>query len=603
MIVLTLLPLPKVVADEVELSDEELEDYFVFEEGTWWDYMNTVSYAGDYDTSEIDFVEDEEDAISRTESLYCKVYRCFSLSTSSYYIESYIEDGNIYMDTISGYDVGDVLTFSLDGIENQELEEVQGYLLGYDSLSGIASERNCDVELGTYTYESYTGEALQHLCSTVLVGSDDVEVRMVTIESIVKDLGTVASEIQIYSDGDWQVTYSSTLVDTSVDVEDLSEEVDLAEEYDWSGIDLADYMEFENADWWEYKSTLSIYSLSSVLEGRMVQYQEDEEGLSGYLEDNKYYVNAFDGDPLEEDYLIMDLEGYTTKVQDEDIHAFGLDEETWGEMEDLVISCEYSWLESEEFTLESGKDYEGEGILEQCSFILESITSGLTMELITETTYMKDYGVSYGIARFYADGVLIIQGEQELLNSSLVTKSIFNDLEVLHKNFAAIHFLKNEGVLSGYEDGSFKPDNTVNRAELLKILVEGQGVTPDEQQYQNCFPDVTTEWYAKYVCYAKEEGWVSGYPDGTFRPADAVNKVEALKMLLNSQDIDTDEELESAFTDVSDSDWFAEYVKTAEELGLLEENDRFFFPDAERTRAGIAEELYRLLNQISEVES
>lgn len=46
--------------------------------------------------------------------------------------------------------------------------------------------------------------------------------------------------------------------------------------------------------------------------------------------------------------------------------------------------------------------------------------------------------------------------------------------------------------------------------------------TEDENLYENCFEDVEDEWFAPYVCYAKEKGWVTGYPDGTFKPENNV---------------------------------------------------------------------------------
>src|SRR6185295_10570076 len=65
--------------------------------------------------------------------------------------------------------------------------------------------------------------------------------------------------------------------------------------------------------------------------------------------------------------------------------------------------------------------------------------------------------------------------------------------------------------------------------EFLKILLESRGeVTSD---MKNCFPDVQEEWFAKYVCLAKSEGIVGGYPDGTFKPNQSINFVEASKML------------------------------------------------------------------------
>jgi hypothetical protein len=171
----------------------------------------------------------------------------------------------------------------------------------------------------------------------------------------------------------------------------------------------------------------------------------------------------------------------------------------------------------------------------------------------------------------------------------------FNDVVSSHDNADAIVYLYEQGVISGYDDGSFQPDKTVNRAELLKILVEGQGVTPDADTYKDCFPDVAADWYAKYVCYAYEEGWVSGYPDGTFLPAQTVNKVEALKMLVNSQELEVSSGTENPFDDVTVEDWFEPYVTKAKELGILEETGSTFSPSGEMARAGISENLYRLL--------
>ena len=70
---------------------------------------------------------------------------------------------------------------------------------------------------------------------------------------------------------------------------------------------------------------------------------------------------------------------------------------------------------------------------------------------------------------------------------------IFNDVETKSKNSQAIKYLKDNQIIGGYSDGSFKPSNSINRAELLKILVEGIGNRPDETKYKNCFPDVKNE--------------------------------------------------------------------------------------------------------------
>ncbi len=172
---------------------------------------------------------------------------------------------------------------------------------------------------------------------------------------------------------------------------------------------------------------------------------------------------------------------------------------------------------------------------------------------------------------------------------------IFDDVSFDDPNAEAISYLQSVGIVSGYPDGTFKPDNELNRAELMKILVEGAGYDPPDELYNNCFPDVADDWYARYVCFATDEGWVEGYPDGTFKPEQSVNKVEALKMLLNTFDVGTEETSTRPFSDVSITAWYAEYVNTALVLGLLEETGDYYFPAAYITRGQISENLYRLL--------
>jgi hypothetical protein len=135
-------------------------------------------------------------------------------------------------------------------------------------------------------------------------------------------------------------------------------------------------------------------------------------------------------------------------------------------------------------------------------------------------------------------------------------------------------------------------------------LIEAQGVTPDENVYKNCFSDVGSEWYAPYVCYAKVEGWVSGYSNGEFRPGNPVNKVEALKILFNVYEAGLVEGVEVAelnYPDLDPNAWYAIYVWKASKLGILEEPaGSTFDAGAELTRAQMAHILYSFLVVSSE---
>ncbi|MFA5843165.1 MAG: S-layer homology domain-containing protein [Candidatus Gracilibacteria bacterium] len=142
----------------------------------------------------------------------------------------------------------------------------------------------------------------------------------------------------------------------------------------------------------------------------------------------------------------------------------------------------------------------------------------------------------------------------------------FSDVSSTNENREAIEYLVYNGTLKGYDDSTFRPSNTINRAELMKVLVLSQGIEPDATVYKNCFPDVTTEWFAPYVCYAHEQGWVDGYPDNTFLPANTVNKVEAAKMVINAwgySDMLPDSlsiSKSDLFDDTYPSVWYAPYV-------------------------------------------
>lgn len=77
----------------------------------------------------------------------------------------------------------------------------------------------------------------------------------------------------------------------------------------------------------------------------------------------------------------------------------------------------------------------------------------------------------------------------------------FYDVSESHPNFGAIEFLKQANVINGYEDGSFKPDNKVNRAESLKMILLSAGVyVSGTNSGANTFSDVDQNaWFFNYI--------------------------------------------------------------------------------------------------------
>ena len=118
----------------------------------------------------------------------------------------------------------------------------------------------------------------------------------------------------------------------------------------------------------------------------------------------------------------------------------------------------------------------------------------------------------------------------------------------------AISTLVQAGVLGGYGDGTFRP---VTRAELAAILVRVQGGS--ESAGNTTFTDTDRHWAEGYISSAVTSGLVFGYDDGTFKPNRSITRAEAVTMmnrLLMRSPMDSSYTGSVSFTDVQPSDWF-----------------------------------------------
>lgn len=173
--------------------------------------------------------------------------------------------------------------------------------------------------------------------------------------------------------------------------------------------------------------------------------------------------------------------------------------------------------------------------------------------------------------------------------------TLFADIGNFHPNFQAIKFLKDEGVIQGYPDGSFKPTNSVSRVEIIKFILEG--IDADLRTARSLtFKDTNkSEWYGNYLYTAQMLGIVDGYPDGTFKPTASVNKVEFLKMLINAMNIDLDPNNNTTpFSDIDRNQWYAPYVRFAHDKNLLDTSGSKFNPSQAMQRDEVAEAIYRV---------
>jgi len=148
----------------------------------------------------------------------------------------------------------------------------------------------------------------------------------------------------------------------------------------------------------------------------------------------------------------------------------------------------------------------------------------------------------------------------------------------------AIRYLQRRSLVSGYPDGTFRPAGEVSRAELTTLLMaERLDSTPTASA---CFVDVVSQWYAAYVCAAKDAGLIQGYQDARFRPDEAVSYAEALKLVIEAFGFPVDE-----VGTLEHSRWYSPYQDFAHYYAILETNT--YQPEAPLSRDAMAQLVYR----------
>lgn len=175
----------------------------------------------------------------------------------------------------------------------------------------------------------------------------------------------------------------------------------------------------------------------------------------------------------------------------------------------------------------------------------------------------------------------------------------FIDVSPTHPNYNAIEFLKSKSIIKGYADGSFKPNQEVNRVEALKMIFTAAGISTTIPTVSQ-FPDVSLDtWFAPYVMTGKSKNIINGdSATGNFAPSRTVKKVEFVKMLLLSFQKDVSKHLNKTgvATDVSDGAWYIPYVSYAKTINIIVPNaENKIYPEKTLTRAECAEIIYQLL--------
>ena len=184
-------------------------------------------------------------------------------------------------------------------------------------------------------------------------------------------------------------------------------------------------------------------------------------------------------------------------------------------------------------------------------------------------------------------------------------KNPFKDVSVNDSFYEAVKFVNENGLFVGVAADRFAPEGTMTRAMFVTVL--GRLSKVDVSEYTTTsFSDVETGlWYSEYVEWAAEQGIILGYGDGTFGPENLVNREQAVLIIqryvkmcgIAAEPSNYDLKIEDA---AEVSDWALDAVKWACEKGIFVLDEGLIKPRVPSTRAGIAHLILNLADKLAE---
>lgn len=296
------------------------------------------------------------------------------------------------------------------------------------------------------------------------------------------------------------------------------------------------------------------YSPSSLVECGFISNVDECEKLTDPIYQDKIAMSIADGI---EKYLIENVE-----LNDSNIPAI---------KKGQVIDCDTLNIRSG-----PGSNY----------IIIGTLQNGDTVDILGKFNNWYKIKSSIGYGYVYYKYIKLI--EDEVVN--------FTDIEG-HWAIDSINKFVSSGIMEGYEDNTFRPDNDVTRAEFIKMVNKNFGFTEEGEVN---FTDVDkNSWYYQDLKKAIKAGYISGYDDGTFKPDDSISREEVAEILRKIDNLNGDGILEFSDND-SIGKWAINAVDAVSDNGFMNGyEDGSFRPKNKLTRAEAVVILDRFSNKIS----
>ncbi|MFD1956571.1 S-layer homology domain-containing protein [Paenibacillus thailandensis] len=155
-----------------------------------------------------------------------------------------------------------------------------------------------------------------------------------------------------------------------------------------------------------------------------------------------------------------------------------------------------------------------------------------------------------------------------------------------------------QGLVTGYEDGTFKPDNTITRAEFAAMINRSFPIESEVPALTFADASSVPAWAVSPVAVLTQAGVLSGYEDNTFRPNAPVTRQEMVVIVARAMELPVDSAAVPTFSDASRiAAWAKPYVAAAEQAGLIQGSNGKFNPSGKATRAEVVSLLLKTTKQ------
>ena len=207
-----------------------------------------------------------------------------------------------------------------------------------------------------------------------------------------------------------------------------------------------------------------------------------------------------------------------------------------GFVKDDAVLCDVTGSQTATGSSENKFTYKAKGNTNLANYEISTEFGTLTVKQLLETSEHFNYVIGYPDGTIRPNGH-ISRAEVATIFFRLLTddaRAEFNSTENSFKDVAAgswynraISTLANANILVGDENSNFRPNDPITRAEMATIIARFDKLT----ETGKTFSDIKGHWAQKDIEMATTKGWLNGYPDGTFRPNNAITRAETFKMI------------------------------------------------------------------------